>query len=278
MKNRFVTKIVTVALILSVVIVIFPLAVSAESSNLTKEEAKALFSKAFDSYYLSTRGEYKPLDENGNNDIGHGEFIIKIKEGTSAEYLTATNGKPYRDSPQRFNQVSFSYLGRDISKYTEMISYIDEAYTEEMRNKIITTWDLRDVGVFDLIRPGANDELLYSHSVSDANRRPINKCMGYTGEFSVNGNTATLGIYVGVPDKYIFEGIHGYTHKKIATTVEFENTVNGWRVSGGDFFEVFESLAKVDNPSTGSPTPIYLALAGAAVLCALPVVKRKRRI
>ncbi len=62
--------------------------------------------------------------------------------------------------------------------------------------------------------------------------------------------------------------------------VKFAKEDGVWKIDELFFDKVSpENIEKyrIDNPSTGSSAPLYITLAGAAILCALPVVKRKRR-
>ncbi len=303
MKNRFVTKIVTVALILSVVIVIFPLAVSAEINTPIPNEIKTAFANAINCYSIVQRGHMKTVNENGESHMGIEEDIIKFSLFTEQpiQYSVSTSGKPYETSEgvkisYSFYPMSIEIEERKINTYSSMINYIGEFFTDKMLNEMVLCDYIKQYSV-ELFRPGANDELLVNEYPYLYYGNLRCRLGGYTGALKITGDKALLGVNVNFRvaeydyEKYskyfklIHAGIDEYNDNRplynavIPTTVELTKTDSGWKVSGGEFFKVYTStLNELIVPQTGSPTPIYLTLAGAAILCALPVVKRKRRI
>ncbi len=299
-------KISTVLLLITLIVSNLLFGVSADdvtvkdSEETLKTECMEVFQEAFEAYQIITKEQLNSIDEKGNSTAQNFDSILSTEKYRIFD--NATDGSIYPDTGYSYDKMfytaKYNFNGKCIEKYEDLKKYVSESFTADFSNKMFKHIHFAlNTGVeykFEDFRPGDNGEILIRHNCFGLMYLYKNKVGGYTGEFSVSGSTAKLGVYVKqriykdqyeqINDKENLE--YGGTekngdvfyYKKVKTTVEFENTANGWRVSGGDFFEVFESLAKVDNPSTGSPTPIYLALAGAAVLCALPVVKRKRRI
>ncbi len=104
----------SIALMLSMVIVIFPLAVSAEINTPIPNEIKTAFANAINCYSIVQRGHMKTVNENGESHMGIEEDIIKFSLFTEQpiQYSVSTSGKPYETSEGV--KISYSFYPMSI--------------------------------------------------------------------------------------------------------------------------------------------------------------------
>ncbi len=308
-------------LILCMSIVVLPVLADDGDDTFTKEDAKKLFTEAYNCYYVVQQNTNKTVDENGFGYRGYnGADIIRYKNNEKKyTFEKSLDGKNYLNLDKKeehhvFFEVTIHIDDRNIETYSELMAYIKSIYDDTMAKRLLTLINtFVDDGPLDFYRPGENDELLINHTAQFMDNI-TEKCDGFTGDFIVNGNKAELGVYVNLPiikyndntsvssseykknikaykyynSKYdliyvgeIMDGGTDMYYVKLPTTVEFTKTENGWRFSGGNFFETYKSAMYLLDPpptSTGdsSPAVVGLALAALVSLAAPFVVKRRR--
>ncbi len=72
-----------------------------------------------------------------------------------------------------------------------------------------------------------------------------------------------------------------HDHTEVFLELNMVKTENGWRINGGNFFEddciPFVNWYPEKSPETGENTVLYIAIAGAAVVCMTALLVRKKR-
>ncbi len=209
----------------------------------------------------------------------------KIIPGLYGEdsYLTLdmNNEKPGNDKEIFCRIKSFTFNGKeyDISSLNNFKEMLKNYYTNEIADEFLNIFISRGN-----IRYDKEDEL-YSMMHTDGDgvgpRLKLSKAVNPNS----SGNTASVN-YIIFSSLSETEKYDPDTLAYFSVPAKFEKTQNGWRLDSL-IFDLYYGLRvndyriespPPDNPSTSSPTPIYLALAGAALVgVCLPVVKRKRR-
>ncbi len=243
-------KIIPILILAVIVFTCFAFHVSAETSDFTAEDAYNLYinyNELTQIFYSGGSSNEEPeivrfSYSRENTYIRKSSFSADMK---GYEFLSFTlDGKTYETSTlDKFRSLLKLYMVRDLVSNT----------IEELEKSEAIKAD--ETGKLFCCPLGA--DVVNSETV------------GYS-DFIVDGNAASIKIIRFV---HYWDGI-----KVKRTTYKFKIEDNIWKVSEkiiGSEEDITEEYFK--NPSTGSPTPIYITLAGAAVLCALPVVKRKRR-
>ncbi len=196
--------------------------------------------------------------------------------------LDANDKKTDLESEYKVHCVkAFTYEGKqyDISTFTKFKEFLRNYYTNDTAELFLNQFNGRCLIIDD-----NEDKLYHKWLYNGGSSGPRTKLIKSTN-LIVSGDTASVN----------YEMFNSRTETEehdpdspviyYSFPAKFEKTQNGWRLDSL-IFDLYYSghvndyrieSPSPDNPSTGSPTPIYLALAGAAVLCALPVVKRKRR-
>ncbi len=292
-------KIITVLLLITLIVSNLLFGVAAEE-NINSEEAKFIFEKSFNIMSLVQLGENNSIkNENGNVTIVYKECLtLDSTEGIFFD--ENSDGKKYVNyhtgnlEQQRFDKVVFSLDGTTISQYSDFMLMISDVFTDDFAKKLLHDYCFRGVSVWDVFREGENGTILMNGKNHHMDIPARNTVYDYGNDFQINGNSAVMNVTVGHhvwnSETHLFsENVDLVPINKddpntdymllTKTNVTFEVENGEWKVSGGSFFEsYFNKPNTIKNPSTSSPTPIYLTLAGAALVgVCLPVVKRKKR-
>ena len=283
------------------------------ADDFTKEAAEALLIEGYQRWTLIQEGV---ITDNGKY-LKEDEIKVDSKLQTLTKFNVKGDGSAYKRADiaetldyvpvtdERFDTMDkcYAYLEQiftaDMSKgIVERNAYIMGDYVESIR--------LSDGG--KLFSPSQNVYedwedgkvmILYAHKPSD----PIHM-LDSIGEFTVSGDTAKLTVtalsrelhsYNDVPENAIdvFPGAEQNFKESVFLVpyeeeVTFVKTAEGWRISGGSFFErhalgensltlgMKRYLGLIPNPNTGDETAIIIALHALSGL-ALAVVPRKRR-
>ena len=307
MKKLFSMIIITVMLISALAMNV------GAADDFTKEAAEALLIEGYQRWTLIQEGV---ITDNGKY-LKEDEIKVDSKLQTLTKFNVKGDGSAYKRADiaetldyvpvtdERFDTMDkcYAYLEQiftaDMSKgIVERNAYIMGDYVESIR--------LSDGG--KLFSPSQNVYedwedgkvmILYAHKPSD----PIHM-LDSIGEFTVSGDTAKLTVtalsrelhsYNDVPENAIdvFPGAEQNFKESVFLVpyeeeVTFVKTAEGWRISGGSFFErhalgensltlgMKRYLGLIPNPNTGDETAIIIALHALSGL-ALAVVPRKRR-
>ncbi len=288
-------KIITVCMIC--VLLINAVTVCANNLALTKEEAEELLIEGYNRMWLFYCGRTISGDSFKHKYLREDKIELGDGDGYYSVILfeTTTTGVPL---PQDINGAYRVVTDERFNTLDKCYDYINKIFTDDISQSAVTenrfigtplfekyeTFRLSDGG--KILKRGETEwkplepgKVVYA-SMPTMGQAPMCRLKSI-GEFTANANTANLEV----------EGLSAYGGTNIPLTcnmnVTFQNTPKGWRISGGSFIEALmftpEGLEYFKNeyfknPSTSSPTPIYLALAGAALVgVCLPVVKRKRR-
>ncbi len=295
-------KIITVLLLITLIVSNLLFGVSADNSSFSQLDAEKLITDAIDKYSLIQYGHIGKYVESDNiPGIGY-PYIMYDSENNSLIYEYSSKGEKYDN-----NYRTDFFLVNDprFDSMEKCYAFLESAFTDELAKSLI---DYNDKYGVEIFRPSDGGKIKKGSSVDEYKDTPSGRIVTSTvvrdpvhmrtriesiGKIQVNGDTATLQVvcgyiqfkqYVENPEKYYYyERNDAEIISYYNMDIQFQNTSNGWRISGGSFIDHISYKTDpnpenaIKNPSTGSPTSIYLALAGAAILCALPVVKRKRR-
>ena len=238
-------KIISILLIVTFVFSMTLISVSAEAkSKFTREEAIALFNNAnelfevlngkipwlCDAYYPNPSKDYRPLVVDLDN------YILLPPE-------------PKRDYPDMNGYTFFRLSGienggkvYDVNGLSDIRVLIDKLFTN-------------DVDCFEERLTEKNEERIpmVSRVIEDEDGNlyatlchviPIFFDINDYGKFKVNGDSATLNLDIRVlEDRYL--GIFYFCN----TSVEFKNTENGWKVSGGEYFDWYVASRYLGYPN-----------------------------
>jgi hypothetical protein len=222
-------------------------------------------------------------------------------------FVSNTSGLTNKET---YNELVIETPDGKISSYNKMIEYIREVYTAEYAAEVVEISGYAGVDVYR-----GDSEKLYKHIGTyalDGVTGGLNHFAGYVEGLEVNGAVATMKVILRTHEVLKIDGEHPegaeYTGIKAAAkgygfywvtyekTVTFKKTSDGWRVSGGSFFDTIlkkekeftvgmkvaggiltiEEAYGVVNPNTSDPTAIILALLALSGL-AVAFVPRKRR-
>ncbi len=298
MKKGFIKVVMSFVLLFSMVTVIFPPVSSAES-ELTVEKAQNMLIDG----YNRIRMMYQPKKTKYSSpylsfeDSIKGELNFSNESGVIKGYSKYLLDKPGNDTPPIGSAEYLKIEDERFNTIEKCYEYFNEIFTSEFFDAINTyRGPTGSSDPIEVLRTSENMKMLVDINPEiwvgmDGNSTMLLWIIA-NGEFgielheikdlTVNGNSAVMNV-VGYTVK---NPIDGELEFKDATVI-FCNTKDGWKISGGTFFEyllgikiasTYEEIESYSNPSTGSPTPIYLTLAGAALLSALPVVLGKRKI
>lgn len=303
-------KKIILAIILVCVFVSNTLIVGA-TPELTSEQANDLLIEAYQRFRMIQNGRTDPSEsEYLKEDYIKVDSKLQLctifeKKGDGSKYNNTELSKKLDYVPitdERFNTIEKCY------------AYLEEIYTERWANLLIKKNYMQSTFEDDVesIRL-SNGGKFYKDQYNEENTAlfefwedeiPMilygNGSMYYSknlseiGELKVNGNNAKLSVTLtelnllrcdgnlpegAVPKFPLYEGQEeAYFLIPCDRTVTFSYTSEGWRISGGSFFE--DMLNIKTNPSTGDPASITIpALTAAAVISlAVPVgIMRRRR-
>ncbi len=288
-------KIISILILVVIVFTCFAFHVSAlDESSFAKEDAEALFKDAYNRLALIYNVDYKNNPEFLTNyDKIKGDSALSANDRTPEKYHFKENTKGEKFLYERYYQL---VTDERFDTLAECKKFICDVFTAEMYEKInnIKSQSTADKTSYELFRDSNG---AYEDHVGSFTSVPAGSVMHNceVRDFPPNMGNAGAGMKLTKIESFQLVGSdkailnvkanYGYSSdipisgKEVekSLTVEFIKSESGWRISGGSFFDMLLNEYSPDNPSTGSPSAIYLALAGAAILCALPVVKRKRR-
>ena len=298
--------------------------VGAADEAFTYAEAKAIFADAYSRIMLSQYGEYYVPNDDGTetNETTNGNLPGTVKittvDGGSISVDKNMKGEPFVNNTSGFankeiyNEVVIETPDGKISSYDKMLEYIREVYTDEYAAEVVEISGYAGVDVYR-----GDSGKLYKHIGTyalDGVTGGLNHFAGYVEGLEVNGDVATMKVILRTHEVLKIDGEHPegaeYTGIKAAAkgygfywvtyekTVTFKKTSDGWRISGGSFFDTIlkkekeftvgmkvaggiltiEEAYGVSNPNTSDPTAILvalLALSGLALAC-VPAVKRRK--
>ncbi len=238
--------------------------VSAETSNLTAQEAYDIYCTMYKTQHLFHASFFSSDFETS------GKLYIYCLYNLSTGYIEEENCYIIVDPDTfviesddryyKFKSITLNGKTYNIETMNDLKAclslYMAEQYTDLLLSQ----------GCF----VEENQTLYFRPSGADT----TSAFLGYK-EFMVDGDNATLYI---ITQKFDMEYGNGKIYF-VKIPAVFKKTATGWILKDIDSegaVDITEEYLK--NPSTSSPTPIYLALVGAALVgVCLPVVKRKRR-
>lgn len=293
---------------------------AAEADEFTREEAEALLIEGYQRWTLIQEGIIPDSGKYLKED--HIEVDSDLQTRTLFE--TKGDGSAYKNSKTPENLDYVPVTDERFNTMEKCYEYVEQTFTDELAKQIITTnaYNYSYAGdTFESVRL-SNGGKLYTEDYKSfdlwedgkvmilyANKpaEPIQK-LDEIGELTVNGNTAQMTVtmslkelhnYNDVPngavdifpksDKQSGESVFWVPYTK---TVSFTKTEEGWRISGGSFFEALmleeEQLTVgmkrylgMTTPSTGDntlPTAVLLATAALAAIITPFALSKKRRV
>lgn len=241
------------------------------SGEITKEKAAAVAQRALDVYNLFFFGEvaYIKLPE-GEGPHPKRKCTMVLKYNTKGLFiesksLLAEFGAYYCFvNPDR----EYDLLGRRLTSLAD----VDAVLGEFLNDNVASYYKTDNWSNFPMFVEDKSGRL---GMFRDIYGRPSKYILDF-GALKVDGDRATLEVIMGVTDDY-----HWYEPHIIPRTanVNFENTQDGWRISGGTMFELLYGDSYTEgSPETADATPMLwlisvISLAGA---CAV-IRKRKTR-
>ena len=331
----FSMKRITAIFIIFVLIFSCTISLSAAESDFTKETAEKLLIEGYQRMMLVYYGhieEYSGEDAYKylKADTIKGEAVLKV--GTLT-YTTSAKGEKYYYelsdehvliTDERFDTMEKSYA------YTGTV--FEEAFAKKIvdENPHAGYWKKNGGAPVESLRPSDGGMIWYNgsdkwveyekgkvvayHGASfHTPSGRIEEILRSVGDLTVNGNTATIKVGVElrevhpsnakVPDgareipAFLDPGYVAYM-VPYEKEVTFVKTADGWRISGGSFFDILmlegkeitvamkvangtltaEEAYGVVNPNTGDETAIFialLALSGTAI-AVVPAMKKRR--
>lgn len=239
--------------------------------EITKEKAAAVAQRALDLYNLFFFGEvaYIKLPE-GEGPHPTRKCIMVRKYNTKgllieSKSLLAEFGAYYCFvNPDR----EYDLLGRRLTSLAD----VDAVLGEFLNDNVASYYKTDNWSNFPMFVEDKSGRL---GMFRDIYGRPSTYILDF-GAFKVDGDRATLEVIMGVTDDY-----HWYEPHIIPRTanVNFENTQDGWRISGGTMFSLLYGNSYTEgSPETADASPMLwlisvISLAGA---CAV-IRKRKAR-
>lgn len=264
-----------------------------------KAEAEALLIEAYQRFILMQDGiTYADVPFLKEDYVGAQGPDIPREHMVDIEYITSSRGEIYLPS-YSFGEVFHPVTDPRFDTMEKCYAYASEVFTEDWA-RIIVDYNRNDgTGKLEAFRPATPEGMLdaferpspddnitlgeseywkdlkvvapYGYNDSDLTYRLYS-----IGDFSRNGDTATLKVVMRRLEHYV--AYHFYDQE-----VTFKKTADGWRVSGGSFFEgmMFRGW-KTKNPLTSDETPVTVAILGtvAVISLAIPVAfyKKKQRV
>ncbi|MBO4971400.1 MAG: LPXTG cell wall anchor domain-containing protein [Clostridia bacterium] len=273
-------KLFSYTLIFVFMLVLFAPFVSAAPSELTEEEAKNLFNKAIGcidwlSPYYSTPADF---DHDDIDAIENRALVATIDQSQLIESSKDFYGKE--------NSISEYMLIKDERYDTvqELLDITKKYFNDELAVKVLA--ETSDDGnsekiysmVIDVDGKAAISTIIYENSVY---------LPGKVTGYDYNNGKPTLHVELLARPAGAYDPISEKDLIKIDTTVSFEYTERGWRVSNeGTFFKYY--YCDVPYPSGVGPmaggtvntgdtsTMIYITLAVAS-LCGIAIVAKRRK-
>lgn len=273
-------KLFSYTLIFVFMLVLFAPFVSAAPSELTEEEAKNLFNKAIGcidwlSPYYSTPADF---DHDDIDAIEKRALVATIDQSQLIESSKDFYGKE--------NSISEYMLIKDERYDTvqELLDITKKYFNDELAVKVLA--ETSDDGssekiysmVIDVDGKAAISTIIYENSVY---------LPGKVTGYDYNNGKPTLHVELLARPAGAYDPISEKDRIKIDTTVSFEYTERGWRVSNeGTFFKYY--YCDVPYPSGVGPmaggtvntgdtgTMIYITLAVAS-LCGIAIVAKRRK-
>ena len=289
--------------------------VGAADEAFTKEAAEALLIEGYQRWTLI---QERVITDNGKY-LKEDEIKVDSKLQTLTEFNVKGDGSAYKRADiaeildyvpvtdERFDTMDkcYAYLEQvftvDMSKsVVERNAYIMGDYVESIRLSNGGKLFSPSKNVYEDWEDG-KVMILYAHKPSD----PIHT-LDSIGEFTVSGDTAKLTVtalsrelhsYNDAPENAIdvFPGAEQNFKESVFLVpyeeeVTFVKTAEGWRISGGSFFErhalgensltvgMKKYLGLIPSPNTGDETAIFialLALSGIAI-AVVPAMKKRR--
>ncbi len=172
---------------------------------------------------------------------------------------------------------AFTYEGKqyDISTFTKFKEFLRNYYTNDTAELFLNQFNGSCLIIDD-----NEDKVYHKWLYGGGSTGPRTKLIKSTN-LVVSGDTASVNYEMFNSRTEIEEHAPDVPVFYYSFPAKFKKTQNGWRLDSLMFDFYYSEHAndyRIDNPSTSSPTPIYLTLAGAALVgVCLPVVKRKRR-
>lgn len=305
------------SLIIITVMLLSALAMNVGAADeFTKEAAEALLIEGYQRWTLIQEGV---ITDNGKY-LKEDEIKVDSKLQTLTKFNVKGDGSAYKraDIAETLDYVPVT--DERFDTMDKCYAYLEQIFTDDMskgiveRNAYIMGDYVESIRLSDggkLFSPSKNVYedwedgkvmILYAHKPSD----PIHM-LDSIGEFTVSGDTAKLTVtalsrelhsYNDAPENAIdvFPGAEQNFKESVFLVpyeeeVTFVKTAEGWRISGGSFFErhalvensltlgMKRYLGLIPSPNTGDETAILiaiLALSGLAVAC-VPAVKRMER-
>ncbi|MBE6670226.1 MAG: LPXTG cell wall anchor domain-containing protein [Ruminococcaceae bacterium] len=273
-------KLFSYTLIFVFMLVLFAPFVSAAPSELTEEEAKNLFNKAIGcidwlSPYYSTPADF---DHDDIDAIEKRALVATIDQSQLIESSKDFYGKE--------NSISEYMLIKDERYDTvqELLDITKKYFNDELAVKVLA--ETSDDGssekiysmVIDVDGKAAISTIIYENSVY---------LPGKVTGYDYNNGKPTLHVELLARPAGAYDPISEKDRIKIDTTVSFEYTERGWRVSNeGTFFKYYYCDVPYPNgvgPMAGGTvntgdtgTMIYITLAVAS-LCGIAIVAKRRK-
>ena len=259
------------------------------ADTFTKADAESLVKRGFEVYEVLNYGSTTTVSVNITSFDPLKYDSLSIKEnyvdfgftGNSILVYEAPNGTKFPmnigavyDEISPINENEF--FGRKITNMDDINSFLGEIFSGDALARVKYDRIEKDFEKF-IVGDNGNVYMLLNGEIQP---RPL---ICEYGELNVDGNKAnmvvTLGYHRGTADSN-GEMILVLDCRKV--TVDFEKTSDGWRISGGELFDMLyydvpPQQTPNFNPNTSDPTAIIialLALSGAAIVC----VPGKRRI
>ena len=262
-----------------------------------KAEAEALLIEAYQRYMLAQKYDTSSSELYLKDDhIGKSSSVPAGSFGDGElEFELSSNGLSYTGIPPYFIPAVDSRFDTMEKCY----SYMEEVFTEDWARLIIdvhhtsTPQDIQESfrtsegGILNYYESGKASvpieqdakwraiKVVYN-AFANGEPETLGR-LASIGDFNLNGNTATLNVVFSYVNRDM-----GLKKEYLDKEVTFKKTSDGWRVSGGSFFEAMHLYNfNGENPLTSDSTVPAVAILGtvAVISLALPVViyKRKRR-
>ena len=282
-------KIISLVVISVMLLSALAMNVGAADEAFSHEEAEALLKKGFEVYEALNYGSTTTVSVNITSFDPLKYDSLSIKEnyvdlgftGNSVSVYEAPNGTKFpmnigavydEISPTNENE----FFGRRITSMDDINSFLGEIFLGDALARVKYDRIEKDFEKF-IVGDNGNVYMLLSGEIQP---RPL---ICEYGELNVDGNKANmvvaLGYHRGTADSN-GEMILVLDCEKV--TVDFEKTSNGWRISGGELFDMLyydvPPQQTPSSPNTSDPTAIIIALLALSGTAIAVVPKRKRRI
>jgi hypothetical protein len=248
------------------------------SGEITQEKAAAVAQRALDLYNLLFHGDaaYVRLPE-GEGPHPTRKCITVLKHDTNGLHI-------HSDSLSAKYGAYYSYVNADmdydlLGRRLTSLADVNAMLGEFLNDNVASYYKIYDWGRGTYFPMFVEDRSGRLGMFRDIYGRPSEYILDF-GALKVDGDRATLEVIMGVTEDMHTDDFYGYESHIIPRTVNvnFENTQDGWRISGGTMFSLLYGDSYTEgSPSTSdvTPTVVFVAFVSLAV-CGYTAVKKRR--